>query len=66
MRSQTAFVQLAVTSPGPFRFADADGNTVTLTAPRMVDQAAAQAWVSHQITGDFEVPEGFPLDPTRN
>ena len=48
------------------RFADADGNTVTLTAPRMVDQAAAQAWVSDQITGDFEVPEGFPLDPTRN
>ncbi len=48
------------------RFADADGDTVTLTAPRMVDQAAVQAWVSDQITGDFEIPEGFALNPTRD
>ncbi len=48
------------------RFADADGNTVTLTAPRMVDQAAAKAWVNDQITGDFEIPEGFALDPTQD
>lgn len=39
-------------------FTDKDGNTVTLTAPRMADQAAAQAWASDQITGDFELPEG--------
>ena len=48
------------------RFADADGNTVTLTAPRMADQAAAQAWVNDQITGDFEVPEGVVLDPNQH
>ena len=48
------------------RFADADGNTVTLTAPRMADQAAAQAWVNDQITGDFETPEGSAFDPTRD
>ncbi len=47
-------------------FTDADGNTVTLTAPRMVDRAAAQAWVNDQITGDFETSEGFAFDPTRD
>ncbi|MFB2580937.1 VOC family protein [Herbiconiux sp. P15] len=39
-------------------FTDKDGNMVTLTAPRMADQAAAQAWANDQITGDFELPEG--------
>lgn len=38
-------------------FTDHDGNAVTLTAPRMADQAEAQAWVNDQITGDFERPE---------
>lgn len=38
-------------------FTDGDGNTVTLTAPRVVDQAAAREWASDQIMGDFEVPE---------
>lgn len=33
-------------------FTDQDGNIVTLTAPRMIDQAAAQAWANDQITGD--------------
>ncbi|MBU4215131.1 MAG: VOC family protein [Actinobacteria bacterium] len=47
-------------------FADADGNTVTLTAPRMVDQAAAQAWVNDRITGEFEAPEGSASGPTRD
>lgn len=46
-------------------FTDADGNTVTLTAPRMADQAAAQVWASDQITGNFELPEGATLDPNR-
>lgn len=45
------------------RFADADGNTVALTARRMADQVAAQAWVNDQITGDFEVPEDVVLNP---
>lgn len=45
-------------------FTDQDGNTVTLTAPRMVDQAAAQAWVNGQITGDFERSE--TVAPTGN
>lgn len=48
------------------RFADADGNTVTLTAPRTVDQAAAQAWVKARVTGEFETPEGFALGLTRD
>lgn len=39
-------------------FTDKDGNVVTLTAPRVADQAAAQAWASDQIAGDFELPEG--------
>ena len=38
-------------------FTDQDGNAVTLTAPRMMDQAAAQAWVHDQVIGDFERPE---------
>jgi predicted enzyme related to lactoylglutathione lyase len=46
-------------------FSDADGNTVTLTAPRMADQAATQAWVNDQITGDFEIPENGALDSNR-
>lgn len=45
-------------------FSDADGNTVTLTAPRMADRAAAQAWVGDQITGDFDPPEAAV--PPRN
>lgn len=48
------------------RFADADGNTLSLTAPRTADQAAAQAWVNDQITGDFETPEEIAFDPTRD
>lgn len=47
------------------RFIDGDGNTVTLTAPRMADQAAAQAWARDQITGDFQPPEGATRDPNR-
>lgn len=39
-------------------FTDKDGNVVTLTAPRVADQAVAQAWASDQITGDFELPGG--------
>jgi predicted enzyme related to lactoylglutathione lyase len=46
-------------------FTDADGNTVTLTAPRAADQAQAQAWASNQISGDFEIPEGFSFDTPR-
>lgn len=38
-------------------FTDGDGNVVTLTAPRVADQAAAREWSSDQIMGDFEVPE---------
>ena len=45
-------------------FSDADGNTVTLTAPRASDQAQAQVWVNDQISGDFEIPEGFSFDST--
>lgn len=45
-------------------FSDADGNIVTLTAPRAADQAQAQAWASDQISGDFEIPEGFSFDST--
>lgn len=40
-------------------FTDASGSTVTLTAPRLMDQDQASTWASNQITGDFEVPEGF-------
>ncbi|HCH46690.1 MAG TPA: glyoxalase [Glutamicibacter sp.] len=47
-------------------FSDPDGNTVTLTAPRMVDQTAAQAWVNDQITGDFEAPESVVPNPSEN
>ncbi len=42
-------------------FTDRDGNTVTLTVPRMADQAAAREWASAQITGDFEVPGATPV-----
>lgn len=35
-------------------FTDRDGNTVTLTAPRVAEQDFAQAWTSNQITGEFE------------
>ena len=45
-------------------FTDADGNIVTLTAPRAADQAQAQAWASDQISGDFEIPDGFSFDST--
>lgn len=45
-------------------FSDADGNTVTLTAPRAADQAQARDWASDQISGDFEIPEGFSFDST--
>ncbi|MGV8881949.1 MAG: VOC family protein [Rhodoglobus sp.] len=45
-------------------FCDADGNTVTLTAPRVVDQAQSRAWASDQISGNFEVPDGFSFDST--
>lgn len=45
-------------------FSDADGNTLTLTAPRAADHAQAQAWASDQISGDFEVPDGFSFDST--
>lgn len=48
------------------RFTDADGNTVTLTAPRGVDHAVAQAWVDDQIIGDFTPPDGFAMNPTRD
>lgn len=44
---------------------DPDGNTVTLTAPRMHDRAEAQAWVKDRISGDFETPEEAPVDPGR-
>lgn len=47
-------------------FSDADGNTVTLTAPRQVDQAAAQAWVADQITGDFETTGAHPFNPSED
>ncbi|MGO2660484.1 VOC family protein [Mycetocola reblochoni] len=46
-------------------FTDTDGNTVTLTAPRVADDAAARAWASDQITGHFELPEGTAA-PTCN
>lgn len=36
---------------------DADGNTITLTAPRMHDQAEATAWARDTIRGDFERDE---------
>lgn len=39
-------------------FTDSDGNTITMTAPRAADQAAAQAWAKDQIRGDFELPDG--------
>ena len=39
-------------------FTDTDGNTITLTAPRVADQATAQEWASDQITGSFELPDG--------
>lgn len=45
-------------------FSDADRNTVTLTAPRAADQAQAQGWASNQISGDFEIPDGFSFDST--
>lgn len=41
-------------------FSDADGNTVILTAPHVADQA--QTWANDQISGDFEIPEGFSFD----
>lgn len=40
-------------------FTDRDGNTVTLTAPRVAEQDSAQAWTSDQITGEFEAPAGI-------
>lgn len=45
-------------------FSDADGNTLTLTAPRVADHAQAQAWASDHISGDFEIPDGFSFDST--
>ncbi|MGY1550702.1 VOC family protein [Microbacterium sp. A588] len=45
-------------------FSDADGNTVTLTAPRAADQAQAQVWASDQISGDFDLPDGFSFGST--
>jgi predicted enzyme related to lactoylglutathione lyase len=39
-------------------FTDADGNTMTLTAPRQADREAAQEWASGGIIGDFERPGG--------
>ncbi len=47
------------------RITDGDGNTVTLTAPRMADQEAARAWASDQIAGDFERHEDAALDPSQ-
>lgn len=38
-------------------FADEDGNTITLTAPRTADCAESRAWADAQIKGDFEQPE---------
>lgn len=46
-------------------FTDADGNTTTLTAPRSADQAAAQAWASDEITGDFEIPDTARFNSSR-
>lgn len=47
-------------------FSDASGNTITLTAPRIADQAQAQAWVRDEISGDFDTSDNSSLDsPTQ-
>lgn len=38
-------------------FTDADGNRITLTAPRETDRPQAKAWAQEGIEGDFEIQD---------
>jgi len=47
-------------------FTDSDGHRITLTAPRMADQAIAADWAKSEIAGDFQVPENFSFGENNN